>query len=96
MLRATLLTLLVLATTLPAAAAAIVDPCERYGVCVVKRIEADPLYVCAGAGFGTGFGYVACAYDDGAGHPCVRYTFGFRWENLCDSITWDGVPPILP
>ena len=95
MLRASLLSMLLLATALPLATAA-VDPCETYGVCVVKRVEAEPLYACGGVALGTGFGYVACAYDDGAGHPCVKYTFGFRWENLCDAITWDGVPPILP
>lgn len=89
MLRAMLLSLLVLATALPLTATASVDVCRDYYVCPIVRVQADPLLVCGGVGLGYQ-GVAACAYEDAGGHPCVRYVVGFRWGDLCDLISWDA------
>jgi len=85
MLRAIVLSLLALATALPAASAvADVNTCERYYICPFVVVQPDPARVCAGLGLGLQ-GVGACAYERADGALCARVVFGFDDTDTCNT-----------
>ena len=81
MLRATVLSLLVLASFAPMATAS-VDVCQKYDVCHRVVAQPDPLLVCGAVGLGYQ-GVGACVLEDANGGLCARYAVGYAMREVC-------------